>query len=54
MLPARDFDLTGQLAMFAVLGCVIVVVIIAVGALVLFVRYLCRAGRHRWLNNYEH
>lgn len=45
MLPARDFDLLGQLAMFAGLyGCVALVLLAIVG-LILLARYVLRRIR---------
>jgi hypothetical protein len=45
--PMRDFDLASQLAMYAATAGGLLVVFMAVGGLVLFVKSLFRGGRHR-------
>ncbi len=50
MLPTRDFDMLGQLAMYAgIFGCLLIVFLVIVG-LVLVVKYLFGGGRYRRSN----
>lgn len=45
MLPARDFDMLGQLAMFATIAGCLLFVFLVIGGLIILVRYAFRRIR---------